>query len=100
MFQKVLSTLAIAALVLFALFIRRAPSSRRLLLCAAALYLAISLVNLVSLHAIDVIAWRSWHGVTLVQALKLGCAAMALLGVRQAGASREREAYGPLIFKR
>ncbi len=83
MFQKVVSSLAIAALVLFFLLIRRAPRSRRLLLCAGALYLAISLVNLVSLHAIDVIAGRSWHGVTLVQALKLGCAAMALLGVRR-----------------
>jgi len=35
------------------------------------------------LHAIDKLADLSRHGVSLVQALKLGCAAMTLLGVRR-----------------
>src|ERR1035437_8773074 len=60
-FQKVVISVAIAATVLFLLFIRRARSSRRLLLVCFSLYLGISLVNLVSLHAIDKIADLSWH---------------------------------------
>ena len=64
-------------------FIRRARSSHRLVLVSFALYLAISVVNLVSLHAIDKVADLSWHGVSLVQALKLGCAVMTLEGVRR-----------------
>jgi hypothetical protein len=39
-------------------------------------------VNLVSLHAIDKVADLSWHGMSLVQALKLGCSAMIVQGVR------------------
>ena len=86
-FQKAVISVAAAATLLFFLAIRRVRSSRRLLLCALALYLAIALVSLVSLHAIDQIAGLSWHGLTLVQALKLACAAMVLLGVRKAGAA-------------
>jgi len=47
------------------------------------LYPAIAAVNVVSLHVIDRVADLSWHGVSLVQALKLGCAAMTLQGVRK-----------------
>jgi hypothetical protein len=93
-FQKVVISVSVAATVLFFLFIRRTRSSQRLLLCALALYLAISLVNLVSLHAIDRIADLSWHGLTLIQALKLGCAGMAALGVRQAGVGRAGQTCG------
>jgi hypothetical protein len=74
----------LAALIGFTIFIWRAHSSRRLLLAAFLLYLALSLVNLVSLHVIDRIADLSWHGLSLVQALKLGCAALTLQGVRRA----------------
>ena len=77
-FQKVVISVAVAALAVFLLFVRRARSSRRLLLVGFGLYLGISVVNLVSLHVIDQIADLSWHGLTLVQALKLGCAAMTL----------------------
>jgi hypothetical protein len=48
------------------------------------LYLGISAANLLSLHAIDRIADLSWRGVSLVQALKLGCAIMTLQGVLHA----------------
>ena len=80
-FQKVVISVAVAATAGFLLFVRRARSSRRLLLVCFGLYLGISLVNLVSLHVIDRIADLSWHGLTLVQALKIGCAAMTLRGV-------------------
>ena len=76
-------SLAVVATVLLLPFFRRVRSSHRLLLVSFALYLAISAVNLVSLHAIDKVADLSWHGVSLVQALKLGCATMTLLSVRR-----------------
>jgi hypothetical protein len=78
-FQKVVISVAIAATILFFLFIRRISGSHRLLLASFALYLAISAVNLVSWHPIDMVADLSWHGLTLVQALKLGCAALTLV---------------------
>lgn len=78
-FQKVVISVTIAATILFFLFIRRVSSSHRLLLASFALYLAISGVNLVSWHPIDRIADLSSHGFTLVQALKLGCAALTLV---------------------
>jgi hypothetical protein len=81
--QKVVVSVAVAATVLFLPFIRRARRSHRLVLVSFALYLAISAVNLVSLHAIDKLADLSWHGVSLVQALKLACAALTLEGVRR-----------------
>lgn len=80
-FQKVVISVAVATVAVFLLFVWRARSSRRLLLVFFGLYLGISVVNLVSLHAIDKVADLSWHGLTLVQALKLGCAAMTLRGV-------------------
>jgi hypothetical protein len=81
--QKVVISAAVAATVLTVPLIGRARSSRRLLLVSFGVYLAISLVNLVSFHVIDKLADLSWHGVSLVQALKLACAAMTLLGVRK-----------------
>jgi hypothetical protein len=78
-FQKVVISVVIAATILFFVFIRRVSSSRRLLLASFALYLAISGVNLVSWHPIDKVADLSWHGLTLVRALKLGCAALTLV---------------------
>jgi NO-binding membrane sensor protein with MHYT domain len=84
-FQKVVISITVAALAAFLIFVQRARSSRRLLLAGFGLYLGISVVNLVSLHAIDQIADLSWRGLSLVQALKLGCAAMTLGGVFVAG---------------
>jgi high-affinity Fe2+/Pb2+ permease len=78
-FQKVVISVTIAATIVFFLFIRRMNSSHRFLLASFALYLAVSGVNLVSWHPIDRVADLSWHGLTLVQALKLGCAALTLL---------------------
>jgi len=82
-FQKAVISVAVGATVLFLLFIRRTRISRRLVLISFVLYLAIAAVNVVSLHAIDRVADLSWHSVSLVQALKLGCAAMTLQGVRK-----------------
>ena len=80
-FQKVVICVAVAATTVFLFFVRRARSSRRLLLVCFGLYIGISVVNLMSLHAIDKVADLSWRGLTLVQALKLGCAVMTLRGV-------------------
>ena len=80
-FQKAAISFAVAATAAFLFFVRRARSSHRLLFVGFGLYLGISAVNLVSLHAIDRIADLSWHGLTIVQALKLGCSAMILRGV-------------------
>jgi hypothetical protein len=93
-FQKAVISGAIAATALFLVLVLRGSSYRRLLLVSFALYLAISLVNLVSWHVIDKVAGLSWHGITLTQALKLGCAATALLGVRQAAVSHAEEPAG------
>jgi len=82
--QKVVISMAVAGTFLLLLFIRRARNSRRLLLISLTVYFAISAVNLVSLHTIDKVADLSWHGLTLVQALKLGCAAVILEGLRRA----------------
>jgi hypothetical protein len=51
-------------------------------------------VNLVSLHVIDRMADLSWRGVSLVQALKLLCAALTLAGVRRARRAQEAIAGG------
>jgi hypothetical protein len=80
-FQKAVISVVVAGTAVFLLWVRRAHGSRRLLLGCFGLYLGISAVNLVSLHVIDKVADLSWHGLTLVQALKLGCAATTLQGV-------------------
>lgn len=80
--QKVVISMAVAAAVVVFPLIRRARKSDRLVVVAVGLYVVISAVNLVSLHAIDRVAELSWHGMSLVQAMKLGCAAMAVQGMR------------------
>ena len=82
--QKIVISGALAAVSAFLFCLWRAPKAWRLLLAAFAVYLLISLSNLVSLHAIDRIAHLSWHGLSLVQGLKLGCAALTLQGIRRA----------------
>jgi predicted secreted protein len=81
--QKTLISGAVAAATILILLLLRGSGFRRLLLVSFALYLAISLVNLVSWHVIDKVAGVSWYGLTLAQALKLGCATAVLLGVRK-----------------
>lgn len=78
--QKVVVSGIVAATILLLIVVWRARRSRRLLLAGLASYLAISLVNLSSLHVIDQVTDLSWRGLSLVQALKLACAAMCLLG--------------------
>lgn len=83
-FQKVAISLTGAAMIVLLVFRWRARRSRRLLLAAFGLYLGISAVNLVSLHAIDRIADLSWQGIPLVEVLTFTCAALTLHGVRLA----------------
>lgn len=78
--QQVVVSGIVAATILLLVVVWRARRSRRLLLAGLASYLAISLVNLSSLHVIDQITGHSWRGLSLVQALKLACAAVCLLG--------------------
>jgi hypothetical protein len=98
LFQKgVISAICGIAAVGFG-FLARAPRAHRLWLGAFGLYAALSAVNLISLHTIDRIAELSWHGVTLIYALKLCCAALTLLGVWTACADesdRSRGECGP-----
>jgi len=89
--QKIVISVTGAATVVFLVIVWRARSPRRWLVTFFGLYLAISAANLVSLHAVDRMVDLSWHGVSLVQALKLVCAAMTLEGVRRA-----RRAQGDL----
>ena len=79
-FQKVVISVAAAGTLIALLFILRARKSLRLLLASIAVYLAIAVVNLLSLHTIDQVADLSWHGLSVVQALKLACAAVTLRG--------------------
>ena len=78
--QKVAISGILAATILLLIFVWRARRSHRLLLVGLASYLAISLMNLSSLHVVDQVADLSWHGLSLVQALKLACAAVSLRG--------------------
>jgi hypothetical protein len=82
--QKLVISMTGAATVAFLIVVWRARRPLRWLLLSLGLYLLISAVNLVSLHTIDRIADLSWQGVSLVQALKLGCAALTLEGIRRA----------------
>jgi hypothetical protein len=83
LFQKPMSSAAIAATAMFLVKVsRRARMSRRLLYSALGLYVGISALSLLSLHAIDKVALASWHGLAVIQALKLGCALLILQGVR------------------
>jgi hypothetical protein len=83
-FQKAVISVAVTATAVFLFLVRRERGSRWLLLSGLGLYIGISAVNLVSLHGIDKVAGLSWHGLTLVQALKTGCASMTLRGVASA----------------
>ena len=83
-FQKSVISATAAATIIMLVLIWHVRKAYRLLLVSLALYLAIALVNLVSLHALDKVADISWHGLSLVQALKLVCATLILQSVRKA----------------
>ena len=87
-FQKLVISLTVAASLLFLAVIQRVRSSWRLLLVLLVLYAAVSIVSLMSLHAIDRIADLSWHGLTIVQTLKLACASLVLYAMRKASQQR------------
>jgi hypothetical protein len=86
--QKIVISVAIAATAACLMYVRRVPGPWRLLLVSLALYVGILVVNLASLHTIDTIADLSWQGLSVMQALKLGCAALTLRGVLSAGHAR------------
>ena len=83
-FQKAMISAVVASAAVLLVFVRQTRPSRRLLLVFLILYFGISAVNLLSLHVIDKVADLSWHGLALVQVLKLACAIMILQGVRGA----------------
>jgi hypothetical protein len=83
-FQKATISVTVAASFVFLSLLWRKKRSSQATLVFFGLYLAISAVNVLSLHSIDKLAGLSWLGVTLVEALKLVCAAATLRGVWQA----------------
>jgi hypothetical protein len=82
--QKGIISVTIAAALVFLGLGWRKRKPYRLPVFFFGLYLAISVVNLLSFHWIDEYAALSWHGVTLVEGLKFLCAAATLKGVSQA----------------
>lgn len=77
-FQKgVISMMIAATLVWFGL--RWRQRAARPWLLGFGLYLAVTLVDLLSYHAVDEFTGRSWHGVTLMAAIKLLCALTAVI---------------------
>ena len=83
-FQKATISVTIAATFVFLCFWWRKRRSYQVLLVFFGLYLAIAAVDLLSFHSIDKYAGLSWHGISLVEALKFLCAAATLKGVYQA----------------
>lgn len=83
-FQKAVSSMVVA-LVLVLFWVGRRHQRLRLLPLGFGLYLALALVNLLSLHAIDRFAAIAWHGLVLVDVLKFLCAAVAIFGLYAGG---------------
>jgi hypothetical protein len=82
-FQTALISLTLATLAACLALLKRVPGNR-LLLGSLGFYLAIAGVNLLSLHQIDRIADLAWHGLSLVQVLKLVCTTLIFSGVQRA----------------
>ena len=85
--QEVAISVIVAIALLLAWRVVRGCARHQLVEGSLLLYVALSAVNLVSLHSIDQLANLSWHGVTLIQSLKLACAAVlavAALRIRPA----------------
>jgi hypothetical protein len=83
-FQKAVISVTSAAAIVGLCLLWRKRKAHKFVLVFFGLYLAISVVNLLSWHAIDKYAGLSWLGVSLVEALKAVCAAATLKGVWQA----------------
>lgn len=81
-FQEAAIGLTLAATAAFLILLRRTRCSCRMGLAFFGLYAGIAGVNLLSWHVFDQVADLSWHGWTLVQTLKLACAAMTWYGLR------------------
>lgn len=79
-FQKLVIAVTVAAAVVGLGAAWRKCVARPWLL-AFGLYLTATLVNLLSLHAVDQLAGRSWHGVAFIDAIKLLCAVTAMLSL-------------------
>lgn len=84
LFQRGFVSVALAATLVFLGFVWRKRRPYQLALLFFGLYLAITLVNLISLHALDQYAGLAWHGITLIGVLKFLCAAATLKGICQA----------------
>lgn len=84
LFQKAVLSLILAAVVVWFGFCGRRRRLRWWLL-SFGLYLAITTVNLLSLHALDQYAAISWRGLALVDALKFPCAVIALCSLYAQG---------------
>jgi hypothetical protein len=90
--QKVVVSLMIAGTLLFLMVVRRVRGPMRLLVAVSGLYAALAALNVVSLHAIDVIAGLSWQGISLMRALKLACVITILWLAQRFGAVAGQEA--------
>ena len=84
LFQKGAISLTFATMLVFLGLVWHQRKPHQLALFFFGLYLAISIVNLLSFHSIDNYAGRSWHGITLVAALKFVCVAATLHSVFRA----------------
>jgi hypothetical protein len=82
--QKAIISVTIAATVVFLGFLRGRRTLHWPLVLFTGLYLALSVVNLLSFHSLDQYAGLSWHGITLVEAMKCACAVAILKAVLQA----------------
>jgi len=76
--QKAAISVTVVATVLFLICARRARGPARWLLTAFGLYVGFGVVSMASLHEIDKVVGFSWHGLSLIRALSLVCAAMVL----------------------
>jgi hypothetical protein len=86
--QRLLSTAVIIATLVVITMVTRVRRGSRLVIAAFVIYVGVSLLSLLSLHALDRLGAISWHGLTLVRAVKLGCAILILMGLGNARAAR------------
>jgi hypothetical protein len=76
--QKLAISLVLPAAVWLLWQARRVPANHRLFFAVFSLYITLTAVDLVSLHAVDQVLERSWQGITVSQALGLGFATLLL----------------------
>ncbi len=83
-FQKAIISTVAAATVLFLAWLVIVRHPCRFWLACFGIYLGLATVNLLSLHAVDSVLALAWHDLTLIQSLKMVCAALTLYGIRRA----------------